>query len=362
MIASKKVSPVLDQILKSGGGNLGAPKEGDVVEAEVIRKTTREAYFDIGAFGTGLIYGLEFSNAKSIIKSLEIGQKIPAKVVRLDGERGFVELSLAEADKQQLWQQAKELQESGEIIKVKVTGANSGGLTVNLLNLKSFLPVSQLANDHQPKGVEGDKQKMIEELKKLVGEEINVKVIDVSPRNNKLIVSEREIASVNLKDLLGKYTIGQEIVGVVSGIADFGVFVRFADDPNIEGMIHISELSYRLIENPKEIVKIGETINVKISNIKDGRVLLSLKALQEDPWEKIDGKLKTGETVEGTIYKLNPFGAVVNLPGNIQGLIHISKFGSVDDMKKSLVVGSEHSFLIETLNPTERRIILDLKK
>lgn len=359
----KKVKPILNQIFKAGLVNLSGPREGDVVEAELLRKNTRQAFFDIEGFGTGILYGAEFLNAKSIIRSLEPGSKIPAKITNLDGESSFVELSLAEADKQQVWNQIKELQESGEIVKAKVTGVNSGGLTLNLLNLKAFLPISQMANDHQPKQTDGDKQKIADELKKLIGEELNIKIIDVNPRSNKLIVSEREVASVNLKELLANYKIGQEIEGLVSGIADFGVFIRFIDNPDIEGMIHISELDHRIVDNPKEVVKVNDTVKVKIIDIRENRVILSLKALKTDPWERVSEKYKTGQEVSGKIYKFNPFGAIIDLDGGeIQGMIHVSKFGSLDEMKTELQADKKYDFKIESINPEEKRIILEMKK
>lgn len=232
-------------------------KEGEVMEVILLKKTSRDAFFDLGKFGTGIVYGLEFLNAKEILKNLEVGGRVPAKVVNLDGDSGYVELSLVEAGKQRLWQQIQELQESGEIIKLKITAANAGGLIGNLFDLKAFLPVSQLSNEHYPKGLEGDRQKILEELKKFIGEELSVKVINVNPRNNKLIVSERETLTANVKELLQQYEVGQVVDGLVSGIADFGIFVRFVDNPQIEGLIHISEIDHRLINNPKEVVKIG---------------------------------------------------------------------------------------------------------
>lgn len=359
---SKKVKPILNQFLKAGVTSLTGPREGDVVEAKLIKKTTREAFFDIEGFGTGVIYGQELSNARTIIKNLKLGEKTPVKIANLEGEKGYIELSLSEAEKQQVWQQVKELQESGEIVKVKVTGVNNGGLAVNLLNLKAFLPISQLSNDHQPKITDMDRTKILDELKKFIGEDFSVKIIDINPRVNKLIVSEREGASTNVKELVSNYQIGQEVEGLISGIADFGVFVRFVDNPEIEGMIHISELDHRIIENPKEVVKVNDTVKVKIIDIKDGRVFLSLKALKSDPWTNIADKFKSGQEVKGKVYKFNPFGVIINLDHEIQGMIHVSKFGGAEEMKKALTQGEEYPFVIENVNPEEKRITLDIKK
>jgi small subunit ribosomal protein S1 len=339
------------------------PKEGSVVEVTLLKKLPRKAYFDMGRFGTGIVFGAEIGNAREAIRNVKPGDKLQAKIVMLDGEEGHIELSLSEAGKQKLWQIAKELTESGEVIKAKIVGANAGGLmTVVAEELKAFLPVSQLSLEHYPKVPDGDRIKIAEELKKFVGTELNVKIIDVNPRTNKVIVSEREVLSANVKELLNAYTIGQVIDVMVSGTADFGVFVRFTDNPQIEGMIHISELDYKLIDNPKELVKVNDPLKAKIIDIKEGRVFLSLKALKEDPWVKAGDMFKPGEVVEGKVYKFNPFGAVVALDGDLQGMVHISEFGGQDEMKAALTVGQSYPFVVDTVKTEEKRITLKTKK
>ncbi|MEK7195087.1 MAG: S1 RNA-binding domain-containing protein, partial [Patescibacteria group bacterium] len=226
----------------------------------------------------------------------------------------------------------------------------------------SFLPVSQLSVEHYPRVGEGDRQGIMEEIKKFIGQELDVKVIDVNPRNNKIIVSEREVLSSNLKEALGKYEVGQIIDGIVSGIANFGIFVRFADNPDIEGMVHISELDHRMIENPKEIAKVNDEIKAKIIDIKEGRVFLSMKALKPNPWERVSELFKEGDEVDGSVYKLNPFGGVINLSDGLQGLIHVSAFGGQEEMKAALKPGESYKFVIESIKPEEKRIILKLKK
>ena len=356
-----KSSALLAQILKNdaAGSRL---REGDVVEATLLRKTPREAYFDLGRSGTGIVYGVEFLNARDLIKNLNAGDKMPAKITDLDGDSGYAELSLVEAGKQRLWQQVQELLDSGEIVKMKVSASNSGGLIGNLSDLKAFLPISQLSTDHYNQVADSDRQKTAEGLKKFIGEEMQVKVINVNPRVNKLIVSERETVNANVKELLAKYEVGQTVPALVSGLADFGIFVRFADNPQIEGLVHISEIDHRIVDNPKEIVKMGEAIQVKIIDIRENRVFLSLKALKEDPWEKVADFFKEGDVVKGTVYKFNPFGATVDLEHGIQGMIHVSEFGSLEEMKKEIAPGEEYSFKIESLKLQEKRISLKIQK
>ncbi len=363
-IIEKATNPALSQLLKNELSWISRFREGDVLEAVLIKKTRRYAWFDLGKFGTGIVFGAELSNAKAALKSMEPGDKIPARVEVIEGYLGYVELSLSEAGKQKLWQQAKDLEESGELVKVKVTAVNQGGIVADMFGLKAFLPVSQLAPAHVPENSEGDKQKLIEDLKKMIGEELSVKVINVNPRNNKLIISERESSapSANIKELLSKYEVGQTVDGLVSGIADFGIFIRFADNPEIEGLVHISEIDHRLIDNPKEVIKLGESVKVKILDIKEGRVFLSLKALKADPWTSVAEKYHSGDVVTGTVYKFNPFGAIVEFEDGIQGMIHISEFGGLEEMKKELELKKSYKFEVSSLKPEERRMILKMKK
>jgi small subunit ribosomal protein S1 len=357
-------------VLKTELSTLDWPKEGNVVEVTLLKKVSRKAYFDMDRFGTGIIYGIELQNAKEALRNLKPGDKLNAKITTLDGEEGHIELSLTEAGRQKVWQQAKELVESGEVVKAKIVGANVGGLMTsvtatsagNIEEIKAFLPVSQLSLEHYPKVPDGDRVKIGEELKKFVGQELNVKIIDVNQRTNKIIVSEREVLSTNVKELLSAYSIGQVVSCIVSGAADFGVFVRFADNPQIEGMIHISELDHKLIDNPKELVKVNDELKAKIIDIKEGRVFLSLKALKEDPWATIGDRFKAGETVQGRVYKFNPFGAVIALDGDFQGLVHISEFGGQDEMKKAISIGETYPFIIDSVKAEEKRIALKVKK
>jgi small subunit ribosomal protein S1 len=361
MNSVKKAQSPLAQFLKGSIG-LSILKENDLVQATLITKAKKAAYFDVGPFGTGIVYGAEYSNASDIIKNLNVGDAISAKVIEAENNEGYVELSLAEAGAQKNWELVKDLKEKGEIIAVKVLGANSGGLLTEVLGVKAFLPVSQLSPDHYPRVEDGDRGKILEALKKLVGGELKVKVIDVKPRAEKLIVSEREIAEENNREVLNQYVVGNVIDGIVSGVADFGAFIRFLNTPQIEGLVHISELDHKLIENPKEIVKIGDAVKVKILEIKDGRVSLSLKALKADPWAKVEELYKAGDEVRGSIARFNPFGAFVAIPGDVQGLIHVSEFGSIEEMKKQIEVGKTYLFKIELVKGQEKRIILKLKK
>lgn len=360
--AAKKLYSPLGQLLKNDASIIAALKSGDLVEGIFIERGAKKAFFDLGKFGTGIVYGVEYVNAQDVIRNLQPGAALSAKVLDPENDDGYVELSLAEADKQKSWQGIKALQESGEIISVVIIGANAGGLIADISELKAFLPVSQLSTEHYPKIDDGNRSRIAEELKKLVGAELKIKIIDFNQRTGKLIISERELISANTRELLDKYHIGDTIDGIVSGITDFGVFIKFANDPDLEGLIHISELDHRLIEHPRELVKINEVLKVKIVEIKDGRVSLSLKALKENPWDAVAERYRAEQDVVGTVSRFNPFGAFIALDPDIQGLIHVSQFGGVEEMKRQLVLGQQYTFTIEMVKPQEKRIILKMKK
>ncbi len=357
---AKKNNSYVAHALKSDPDSIPFLRDGEIIEAKLLQKNPRLVYFDLGKFGTGAVYGVEFMNAKSILKELKIGEVVSAKILNVEDDEGFVELSLARAHQQKNWQQIKDTKDNQEIITVKIIGANSGGLVANVNDIKAFLPVSQLAGDHYPRVDDGDKTKILTELRKLVGQELKVKIIDTNPRNEKLIISEKSAFENDIKEILEKYKAGDIVECIVSGIADFGVFVKFIDNPSIEGLVHIAELDYKIIDSPKEIVKIDEQVKAKITEIKDGRVFLSIKALKADPWENIENKIKEGEKVEGIVYKFNPFGAYINLENDLQGMIHITSFGGAEEMKKALELGKKYKFLVDSIKTDERRISLKM--
>ena len=362
MDSAKNNNVGLSQIIKSEPAIFSLLKVGDLVQGAVLEKGANKIVIDLGRHGTGAIYGSEVQNARELVKNLKIGDSIHAKVVQMDNEEGLVELSLAQAGKQKAWAGVLELSEKEEIISVKPTGFNKGGLITDLNGLQAFLPISQLSSEHYPKTFQDDKNQINETLQKLVGEELSVKIIDVNPRTNKIILSEKAVQELSSKELVKNYEVGQLIEGIVSGVADFGAFVRFTDNPAVEGLIHVSELDWRIVENPKEIVKVDDVIKAKIIEIKDGKIFLSLKALQADPWEKVKERYADGQEIVGTVYGFHPFGAIINLDNQIQGQLHVAEFGSVQEMKKQLAIGSEHRFVIENIKPEDKRITLKPKR
>lgn len=357
-----KQHPIINELLKKEPALFSFLKTGDLVEGKILKKEgNRKLFVDLGRYGTGVVYGAELLNAKDEIKNLKIGDPLQAKVINPENEEGYIELSLSEANRQKAWDEIMEMKEQELIIKAKPKSFNTGGLIFEINGLTAFLPISQISLEHYlPNEIE-NKNQITNLLQKLISQELSIKIIDVNPRNKKIILSEKEAVQINIKELIKNYQIGQVIEGIVSSITDFGIFIRFTDNPQIEGLIQASEISHKILENPKEIVKIDQIIKAKIIDIKDGKIFLSLKALMPDPWEKSKEVYQEKQIVKGKVYSFNPFGAIINLDYDLQGQVHVTEFGSIEEMKKQLKIGEEYSFLIESIKPQEKRITLKFK-
>ncbi len=332
---------------------------GSTVEGMVVARDRSSLFIDLGTLGTGIIYGREFYEVKDVVKNLKIGDKIFAKIVEMENDEGYRELSLRDATKEITWQKLRELKESGEVIKVKVSGVNKGGLLTNLDGIPAFLPVSQLAPEHYPRVADADKQKILKELQKFIGKNLEVKVLDSSAEENKLILSEKAKADEKIKEILKDYKKGDVVEGEITGVANFGAFIKF---DQIEGLIHISELDWQLVENPAEVVKVGEVVKAQIIDISKNQVFLSLKNLKQNPWDEIEKQYKKGDVIKGKVIKFSTFGAFIEVSPKIRGLCHISEFGSQQKMEELLKPGETYDFQVLLVEPKEHRMSLKLEK
>lgn len=350
----------MENALENKNDSLRPPKTGEIVEGQVIGLGRSAVYFDLGPMGTGIIYGKEFFQSKSSLKDLKKGEKIFAKIVDMENEDGYVELSLSEADREMGWGKLQEKQEADQTISVKVLGANKGGLIVETEGMQGFLPVSQLSPENYPRVEGADKSKILTKLQKLIGQELKVKILDLNAKKDIFILSEKATELKKIKEALKNYAVGSTVEGEITGIVEFGAFIKILPD-NLEGLIHISELDWQLIDDPSEVVKVGEKVKAKIIEItEDGRISLSLKALKQDPWDDIENIFHKGDDVKGKVTKLNPFGAFVEIAPKIQGLVHISEFGIKSKMEETLKIGQEYNFKILQIEPKEHRMSLQL--
>ncbi len=348
----------MKQILKENN-LLKTFKIGEIVEGKIIAAKKGMVFLDLGQIGTGIIYGKEFFAAKNILKNLKTGNAVYVKIIDLENEAGYIELSISQADKELAWENLKQKKEKGEIISVKIRGANKGGLLTEIYGIQGFLPVSQLSSSNYPKITDGEAVKILKELQKFIGRELQVQIFNLDQKTEKLILSEKLKETEKIKECLKNYKVGDVVEGEITGIVEFGAFMKFGKE-NLEGLIHISELDWAIVEDPGQIVKIWEKVKAKIIDISGDKVFLSLKALKKDPWQDIEKKYKKGDIVKGKVTKFNPFGAFIQLTPEIQGLCHISEFGFPKKMEEKIKINKKYDFEILEIRPEEHRLSLRL--
>ncbi len=332
------------------------PEIEALVEGPVIGIQKSSIYVDLSPFGTGIIYGREFINAKDIIKKIALGDIIKAKIVEVENEDGYTELSLKEAKQALTWSEAEKAIKDKTVLNLEIKDANKGGLILEWQGIQGFLPASQLKADHYPRVLDSDKDKILKELKKLVGEKISVMIISTLPKEGKLIFSEKDNNPEEKKEILNKYNLGDDLDCIIAGIVDFGVFLKLED--GLEGLVHISELDWGLIEDPRSMFKVGEKIKAKVIEIKDGKVSLSIKALKENPWKEFEGKLKKGDIIKGVVIKYNKHGALVSIKEGVAGLVHNSTFSSEAKLREKLELGKTYNFQITLFEPKDQKMTL----
>jgi len=336
--------------------SINKPEIESLVEGPVIMIQKSSVFVDLSPFGTGIIYGREFINAKDIIKKISLGDIIKAKVVEAENENGYICLSLKEARQALIWSEAEKAIKMKTVMELEIKDANKGGLILEWQGLQGFLPASQLKADHYPRVEDSDKDKILKELKKLVGEKISVMIISTLPKEGKLIFSEKENNPEEKKEILSKYNVGDDLDCTVAGIVDFGIFLKLED--GLEGLVHISELDWGLVEDPRMMFKIGDKIRAKVIEIKNGKISLSIKALKENPWTEFEDKLKKGDIIKGVVIKYNKHGALVSIKEGVAGLVHNSTFGSEIKLREKLELGKTYNFQITLFEPKGHKMTL----
>jgi small subunit ribosomal protein S1 len=351
--AKPKKESGMDKVLND---SQNPPSIDDVVEGTVLGIGKAKVFIDIPPFGTGIIYGREYINARDIIKKINVGDTVAGKVVSLSNKDGYIEISLKEARQALIWSEAEAAIVEKKIFELPVQEANKGGLILSWQGISGFLPASQLKTEHYPRVADGDKDRILEELRKLVGQKISVAIIGVSPKEGKLIFSEKNPEQKNKDYIIDKYVLGDVVTGEVTGVVDFGVFIKLEE--GLEGLVHISEMDWALVENPKLMFHVDEKVKVKIIEIKEGKISLSIKALKENPWTDAEKKYKKDDVVEGVVIKFNKHGALASIEEGIAGLVHISEFGSDEKLHDALELGKSYKFKITMFDAKEQKMTL----
>ena len=330
-------------------------KTGDVVEGTISSVRKHEVWVDLGPNGIGVIYRREVGQ-----NTLKEGEGITASVIDPELDEGYALLSMKRAVKDRGWGELQRAFESQEIVEVSPYDANRGGLLVELEGIRGFLPVSQLAAEHYPRVSDSDKDEILSKLNSLIGQTLRVRILDVSKLDNKLIFSEKEAMRDDMQSRLTKLNVGDSVEGTVTGVIDFGAFVNV---DGIEGLIHISEISWERVEDPRKYVKIGDKIKAKIIAIDKDRLSLSIKQMTDDPWLSEVKKFKKDDVVEGKITRITPFGDFVQLSPAVEALVHVSEMSDDEsiDPEQLFKLNETKKFKVLDIDSENRKIALSLK-
>jgi RNA binding S1 domain protein len=344
----------MDDLLAQASDSVKQLTTGEVVHGTILSIKKHEVLIDLGPLGVGLVPRREVSMSNNYAE----GDEVTASVVEVELDNGYSLLSMRKAARDRGWDEVAAKLESGEIVTVTPYDANRGGLLAEYEGVRGFLPVSQLSAEHYPRVGSSDKDEILQRLNTLVNKEIRVRILDADRKANKLIFSEKEAIKEGLAERFEKLSVGDTVKGIVTGVVDFGVFVNVE---GIEGLIHISEISWERVNNPSDYVKVGQTVEAKIIAIDKERLSLSMKQLTKDPWLDEVEQFKPGEDVEGTVTRITPFGAFVQLSPAVEALVHVSELGGDGtDPEKVFTLNERKTFTVLEIDKDNRKISLSL--
>jgi small subunit ribosomal protein S1 len=345
---SKTATVSMDDLLEST--DFKQLKSGDMVDGTVISVKKHEIWVDLGANGIGVVLHREMQGGAPMV----VGQEISTSVVDPEMEEGYALLSMKRAEKDRGWDELQRVFDNQEIIEITPYDANRGGLLVELEGIRGFLPVSQLAPGHYPRVLGADKDEILQKLNQLSNKILTVRIIDLSRKDKKEAIKD------SMQESFSKLKVGNEVEGVVTGVIDFGAFVNVN---GIEGLIHISEISWERVEDPRNYIKVGQNVKAKIIAIDKYRLSLSLKQMSEDPWLQEVKSFKKGDVVDGKVTRITPFGAFVQLSPSVEALVHVSEMSNDDsvDPEKIFQLNEKKQFKVIDIDVEGRKIALSLK-
>lgn len=365
-LSASSVHPM--QSLLDSDQSMNMPQRGEIRDGKIARITATEILVDVGAKSEGIITGRELETLDEATRaSLAVDQIVSVYVMDPEDRSGNIVLSLTRAREEKDWRQAEELLTSQEVYSGAIAGFNKGGLIVKLGNVRGFIPASQLSSARRRRSEGGETPE--QKWGRMIGETSQVKVIEVDRSRNRLILSERaaakETREAQKEQLLAEIKPGDVRKGHVISLADFGAFV---DIGGADGLVHLSELSWKRVAHPNEVLKVGQEVEVTVLNVdrERKRIGLSMKRREDDPWLVIKEKYRPGQLVAGTITKLTKFGAFARVEGenDLEGLIHISELadGHIDHPREAVSEGQSVTLRVVKVDPEKRRMGLSLKR
>jgi small subunit ribosomal protein S1 len=345
----------MEDLLREDQNSIRALAHGDIVDGVVVRVDPDEVLVDIGAKSEGIISNRELSARGEQPVTLNSGDQVKVYIIQPEDEHGNVVLSLRKARAEGIWQAVAEKESEGEILDAEVREQNKGGLIVNIMGLRGFLPSSQVARQFSGN------------LMELVGTKIPVKILEVNRKRNRLIVSQRAAQDEDRarlrEELFEKLKVGDVITGKVSGVTSYGAFVNLG---GADGLIHISELSWDRINNVSDVLTVGDELSVKVIKLDPelSRISLSLRQMSQDPWDTIENQFPPGKAVPGIVTKTKKYGAFLQIADGVEGLLHISELSwdHVERTEDVLKVGEEVEVMVLSADKVRRRISLSLRQ
>ena len=353
----QNVHPNMDDLLQKVADQ-DQFKVGDQIKGNIIFLAKNQCLIDIPNVGLGIVRGKELYN-EEFLSRLKIEEEIEAIVIEMDNEIGVLELSFREIGKDKIWEEINKAYEDKNTVQAKIRDANRGGFLIKVKGIDGFLPASLLSPAHAIKNVSVEDNSLLNQMKKYVGQTFDVKVISINSEAENVIVSEKAVSDEGALIKLQKYKSGDVVEGTIVGVVDFGVFIRFDDD--LEGLIHISEIAWKKIEDPRRDYKVGHKVKAKIIDIdkNSSRVTLSIKQMSNNPWVDFSKANNPGDIFDGTVAKIVPYGIIVVNKDDIQGLCHISQI-SEDRLENSskiqqyIKVGESKEFKVLSLEKDEK--------
>lgn len=363
--SSNNSSQSMESLLQTEEYSVELPQPGEIRHGVIASISPGQILISIGAKSEGIISGRELEQLTPEEQELlQPGREIPVYVVNPEDANGNVVLSYKRAQEQMSWDNVERLLESQQIIESKVIGYNKGGLIVPVEGLRGFVPASQVSSLRRSQAI-GDTPE--QRWGKMINDPIMVRVIEVDRARRRLILSERAASSESRQSIkervIEELHEGEEHLGRVTSLADFGAFVNIN---GADGLVHLSELSWERVRHPSEVLEVGQEVKVKVINIdrEKKRIGLSIRALSDDPWRSRIEKFSVGQLVEGVITRLAKFGAFARLEGDIEGLIHISEISDhrIEHPKEVLHEGDVKTLRIIRIEPEQHRIGLSLRR
>lgn len=362
---AKKVHKTESSMSNLMSGNLLLKKFslGDVVEGYVVAIREEEILLDIGAKSEGIIPREEFGDFKANLATLKVGDTLMAQVIQSESEQGYTVLSLKRAEKDRKWRDIEQMYNAGINSEARVIEYNKGGLLVDFMGMRGFVPLSHLDRVHftddVAKFAHGSEMEIRASLQVLSGKVLKVKVIEFDKEKNRLVLSEKKALEHYSEEARAKrleqVVLGDTVEGIVTGVMPFGIFV---DLDGIEGLVHISEIAWEKVSNPSVYYSVGSKIQVKIMGVDDAskKLALSVKRLTENPWEGVEGRFKVGQKVKGVVSKIVPFGAFIKVDKGLDGLLHVSQTNG------PLKVGDEVEAHVLAIDSENQKLSLSLKE